>query len=345
MGVIINMRLFKYISIFAILCGLFFYFETRRDNYVVLSGKTMGTYYNIKIRTKIKNNLLNKKVKEELESINKQMSVFDNTSELSLINQNTQNEWLPLSPEMSEVLKKAYAVYQESFGSFDPTVGKLVDLWGFGAGTPKTAPDEEEIKKVLAYTGFNKVKFKENFTRLKKSQPEIYINLSAIAKGYGVQRITEMLSEFGYSDFVVEIGGEVAARGRRDDLTDGWNIAVSKPTQADVETAFVVTLKNSAVATSGDYRNFFIIDNKRYSHTISPKTGYPSQHNIASATVFHKDCTLADAYATALMEMGEDKALEFANQNSLAAILFIRDKNDNIKTLISNKAEKLIGVQ
>lgn len=339
------MRLFKYISIFLIICGLFFYFETRQNNYVFLSGKTMGTYYNIKIRTTIKNNMLNKRVKEELELINQQMSVFDNSSEISLINQNTQDEWLSLSPEMSEVIKKAYAVYQESHGSFDPTVGKLVDLWGFGAGTPKTAPNKEEIKKVLTYTGFNKVKFKENFTKLKKTHPNIYINLSAIAKGYGVQRIAEMLSEIGYTDFVVEIGGEVVARGKRDDLTDGWNIAVSKPTETGVETAFVVTLKNSAVATSGDYRNFFIIDNKRYSHTISPKTGYPSQHNIASATVFHKDCTLADAYATALMEMGEDKALEFANQNNLSVILFIRDKNDNIKTLISNKAEKLIGVQ
>ena len=339
------MRLFKYISIFIILCGLFFYFETRQDNYVVLSGKTMGTYYNIKIRTKIKHNMLNKKVQEELELINQQMSVFDNSSELSLINQNIQNEWQPLSPEMSEVMKKAYDVYLKSNGSFDPTVGKLVDLWGFGAGTPKNKPSEEEIKKVLAYTGFNKVKFKDNFTRLKKTQPDIYINLSAIAKGYGVQRIAEMLSEIGYKDFVVEIGGEVVARGRRDELTDGWNVAVSKPTAEGVETAFVVTLKNSAVATSGDYRNFFIIDNKRYSHTISPKTGYPSQHNIASATVFHKNCTLADAYATALMEMGENKALEFANQNGLSVILFIRDTNDNIKTLISNEAEKLIEAQ
>lgn len=336
------MRFLKYFSIFLIIAGIIFYLGMNTRKYQVMSGKTMGTYYNIKIKTPKENNLLHNTIKAELQRINEQMSVFDSTSEISLINRSESTGWIDMSPELSEVMKEAYAVYKESNGAFDPTVGKLIDLWGFGVTSTKSIPSEEEINEVMKYTGFDKIKFNHNFTQLKKLNPNVYINLSALAKGYGVDRIAGMLSKIGYKDYVVEIGGEVVTSGKRDEYTNGWNIGVSKPNDRNSENAFIVTLKDYAVATSGDYRNFFEYEGKRYSHTISPQNGYPVEHNLASATVFNKQCMVADAYATALMSMGEEKGLRFANRNKLAAILFVRDSNNNIVALVSNEAKKLL---
>lgn len=337
------MRLLKYFSILIVIIALVFYLGKKTQRYQTMSGETMGTYYNIKIKTDRENNLLHNQIKAEFERINSQMSVFDATSELSLINQAPEKEWMELSPELSALMKKAYNINQVSQGSFDPTVGKLIDLWGFGVSSPKKVPTPEEIATVLKYSNFNQLKFSNDFKKVKKNNPNTYVNLSAIAKGYGVDRISTMLSKIGYQNYVIEIGGEVVAKGQRDDKTDGWNIGVSKPGENGIENAYVITLKDYAVATSGDYRNFLVFDNKRYSHTISPKTGYPVEHNLASVTVFYKNCMSADAYATALMAMGENKALNFANNNKLAVILFVRDDDNNIKTMVSNEAKKIIG--
>lgn len=337
------MRLLKYFSILIAIIGLVFYLGKKTHRYQTMTGETMGTYYSIKIKTDKENNLLHNQIKAELEQISSQMSVFDSTSELSLINQASEKEWIELSPELSELMKTAYNINQISQGTFDPTVGKLIDLWGFGVSSPKKVPTPEEIATVLKYSNFNQLKFSNNFQKVKKNNPNTYVNLSAIAKGYGVDRISTMLSKIGYKDYVIEIGGEVVAKGQRDEITDGWNVGVSKPGENGIENAYVVTLKDYAVATSGDYRNFLVFENKRYSHTISPKTGYPVDHNLASVTVFHKKCMAADAYATALMAMGENKALNFANNNNLAVILFVRDNDNNIKTMVSNEAKKIIG--
>ena len=306
-----------------------------------MSGETMNTYYHIKIRSPKENNLLHNSIKKELQRINEEMSVFEGSSEISLINRDDSGEWIELSPEMAAVLKTAYNVYNKSNGYFDPTVGRLVDLWGFGTdkGNQKT-PNEKAIKETLKNTGFDKLRFSNNFSRVKKTNPEIKINLSAIAKGYGVDRIAALLEENGYTDYVVEIGGEVKAKGDRSKENEGWNVAVVKPNTQTNENAYVVPLKDYAVATSGDYRNFFYYNNKRYSHTISPKTGYPVEHSLASATVFHKNCTTADALATAIMAMGEKQGLKFANDNNLFVILFVREEGNKFKALLSNKAQK-----
>lgn len=337
------MRLLKYFSILIAIIALVFYLGKKTNRYQTMNGETMGTYYSIKIKTDRENNLLHNVVKAELERINNQMSVFDPTSELSLINQFSEKEWIEMSPELSDVMKTSHNIYQISNGNFDPTVGKLIDLWGFGVSSPKKIPTPEEISTVLKYSNFNQLKFSNNFQKIKKNNPHTYINLSAIAKGYGVDRISKLLSKAGYNDYIIEIGGEVVAKGRRDEQTDGWNVGVSKPSENGIENAYIVTLKDYAVATSGDYRNFLVFNDKRYSHTISPKTGYPVEHNLASVTVFHKKCMSADAYATALMSMGENKALNFANNNNLAVILFVRDNDNNIKAIISNEAKKIIG--
>jgi len=339
------MRIFKYISIFFLtVAGIFYFFRTPTP-YQTMNGQTMGTYYSIKVKTSRENNLLHKKIKDELERINAQMSVFDSNSEISAINREPAEKWIPLSKEMRYVLKSAYQNYRKSQGSFDPTIGKIIDLWGFGAAKTKKYPSEEAIKEVMATSGFDKVTFSTDFSRLKKKNDEVTLNLSAIAKGYGVDRIARLLKQEGYDDFVVEIGGEVYAAGQKSDKIKGWKVGVVRPEGNYTENAHIATLSDSAVATSGDYRNFIYIDDKKFSHTISPKTGYPAENNLISVTVFHKECMEADALATAMMAMGEQKAVEFANRQNLAAVMFVRNEDDSVSEILSLKAKKILGIK
>ncbi len=308
----------------------------------MISGQVFGTFYNIKIRAGNENRLLQREVKEELAKVNAEMSVFEMSSEISEINRQPAEKWIDLSPEMSKLLKNAYQIYKMSDGAFDPTTARLIDLWGFGTkGSIQKLPDEEDIREILKTTGFNKIQFSHDFKRLRKSHAETTLNLSAIAKGYGVDRLAALLKQSGYSDFVVEVGGEVVASGAKSDTLDGWNIGIATPTNEGNENSFVVTLKDYAVATSGDYRNFFYIDDKQYSHTINPRTGYPIEHNLVSVTVFHKECMMADGLATAIMAMGDEKAKNFISKNGLATVMFVKDENKNIKPIISEAAQKL----
>lgn len=337
------MRILKYISIFFLISFGIFYFMRSPDPYQVISGQTMGTYYTIKVKSGQENKLLNKYIAEELKNINQQMSVFDNNSEIAAINKSANSEWIELSPEMQTVLKSSHNIYNMSRGSFDPTVGKLVDLWGFGTTKPKRIPTDEEIKETLKNIGFNKLIFSSDFSKVKKENPNVILNLSAIAKGYGVDKISELLKKLGYEDFVVEIGGEVYASGQKSDDIKGWKIGVVEPSGAYNENAYIITLKDMAAATSGDYRNFIYVDDKKFSHTISPQNGYPVNSNLVSVTVFDKNCMTADGLSTAMMAMGEKKAIDFANRNNIATILFVRNDDNSVKAIISEKAKKLIG--
>ena len=337
-----DMRILKYFFIFFIASALIVYLWQKRTPYQIITGQTMGTYYSIKIRTEQENKKLYKKIQNELSEINLEMSVFDLNSEISSINGEPEDTWIPLSEPMQNVLKTAHKIYKQSNGAFDPTVGKLIDLWGFGTSRQKKIPTDEEIKNLLEISGFDKVTFNNDYSELKKSNSEVMINLSAIAKGYGVDRIAELLKENGYNDFVIEIGGEVRTSGQKSEDVDGWNIGIIKPANNYTENAYIVTLKDLSVATSGDYRNFFYIDNEKFSHTISPQTGYPVKSNLMSVTVFDKSCMTADGLATAMMVMGETKALNFANRNNIAAIFFIRDEDGNPVSVLSKKAKSLL---
>ena len=272
------------------------------------------------------------------------MSVFDLTSEISEINKAEANQWIELSEDMQFLLKNSHKIYQMSNGAFDPTTGKLIDLWGFGTtGKIKKIPNEEDIANMLKTTGFDKIQFNKDYSQLKKQDKDIMINLSAIAKGYGVDRLAKLLKSLEYTDFIIEVGGEVVASGNKSKEIKGWNVGVVKPSETTNENAFIVTLKDYAVATSGDYRNFFYIGEEKYSHTIDPKTGYPAKNNLLSVTVFHESCMIADGLATAIMSMGEEKGLNFANNNKLAVIMFVKTEDNQIKNIVSQKAQKLIG--
>ena len=336
-------RLFKYIfCLFSISVIIYLYLHNHQP-YMEMSGETMNTFYNIRIRTNRENNLLHNAIKEKLKQINQEMSVFELSSEINHINNDTTGAWLELSPEMAEIMHQTYNIYHKSNGAFDPTIAPLIDLWGFGPSyRNQRIPEQAAIKETLKTTGFSNLQFSKNFHLLKKKHPEIKMNLSALAKGYAVEKIYELIKNIGYQHFVIEIGGEVKASGNRKIGDKGWNIAVVEPLSQNYDNNYVVKLKNMAVATSGDYRNFFYHKDKKYAHTISPYSGYPVEHNLASATVFHKNCTYADAYATALMVMGPKKGIQFANKNNLAVILYERNEDDTTKALISREAQKLL---
>lgn len=279
------MRILRYFSIFFVLGYAAWYFYAGDKPYQSISGQTMGTYYNVKIRTRKEDNMLPQKIRQRLDELNREMSVFDSESEISRLNNAKAGEWIDLSPEMSKVMKDSAKILAPQRRAPLTRPSATCRAVGIRASVPKKAPSEAEIKEVLKYTGFDKLKFADGYSRVKKSNDNIYINLSAIAKGYGVDRIAKLLEDEGYTNFVVEIGGEVVARGSRSEEEKGWKIGVVKPAETP-ETAFVADLRNAAVATSGDYRNYYYKDGKKYSHTISPQSGYPVEHNLASVTVF-----------------------------------------------------------
>lgn len=315
------MRIFRYISILLCILLIGFCIYQNSPHYQIIQGKIFGTYYNIKIRTNNKNNALREKVEAKLHDINKQMSVFEDDSEISRINKSAAGMEIALSENMRDVMRAADKVYRQSGGWFDPTLGRLVDMWGFGAGE-RREPADEEIKEAMKSVGFSRLKFSDDFQKLTKTQNETYINLSAIAKGYGVDEVAAVLEREGCHDYIVEIGGEIKARGFRSAAKEAWNIGINKPVAGSSENSMVISLSNLAVATSGNYRNFYQKDGKTFAHTISFQTGRPVLSDALSVSVFHESCMYADAYATAIMAMGVEKGLAFADKNKLKVIIF-----------------------
>lgn len=282
-----------------------------------LSGKTMGTTYHIKVLIGHLDDLagLQKKIEIRLDEINHSMSVFQKDSEISQFNAMGAHTLLPVSKDFLQVLKTAKTLHDQTQGAWDGTVGPLVDLWGFGkTKNTKQVPSAEAINKLLQQTGFQYVNIHPD-NAISKSIADISLNLGSIAKGYGVDQIAQVITQNGIQNYLVEIGGEVVAAGRR---LDGqkWRIGINKPEKGSpyTEVYKVVTLENQALATSGDYRNFFEQDGKIYSHVIDPKTGFPLSNHVVSVTIIADDCTYADGLATAVMVMGPQQGLALINR-------------------------------
>ena len=339
-----KLKLLKIVFLLALIAGTCFYCAYMRSAFQIITGETMNTYYRVTMRTSQEDTMLRNEIREALHQINNEMSVFENVSDLSQFNKNTDLGWIDVPEDLAVVLKEAYQIYQQTNGYFDPTVGRLVDLWGFGTHKIQRIPSQDEIKESQNTVGFNKISFSRDFRKAKKPNSDIYLNLSSIAKGYAVDKIAALLDKKGYTDYIVEIGGEVKAKGSRAKKSKGWNLGIARPEEGKVtDFEYVVRLKDMAVATSGDYRNNFYMENKRYSHTINPKTGLPVDHNLAAVTVFDKECMRADGLATGIMVMGENKGLEFANNNRIPVVMFVRNENeDGYQTLVSNEEKKLL---
>lgn len=273
----------------------------------------MGTSYHITVaNSKLSRSLtasLHAEIDERLARINKLMSTYDPESELSRFNKSKSTAAFPVSEETAMVVRAALRFSDETDGAFDITVGPLVNLWGFGPDKRNAAvPTRAEISSALKNVGFRYLSVGKG-PSLKKDVPGLQADLSAIAKGYGVDAVAELLAGKGFTDYMVEIGGEVVVRGSNPD-GEPWRIGVDRPTDHAVpgrKLSAVAPLTNAAVATSGNYRNFFRKDGVRYSHFIDPRTGRPVTNTLASASVIAPTCMQADAAATAVMVLGPKK--------------------------------------
>lgn len=287
----------------------------------------MGTSYNIKA-SKLPDSItlkeINNQAKQLLDKINGQMSTYQKDSELPLFNQNTSTDWIPVSPELFEVLKESLTISHLSYGVFDVTVGPLVTLWGFGPEKVTTAaPDEALIKVRLNQIGYNHLKVKGGGLFVKKDVSGLYVDLSAIAKGYGVDQVGLLLERLGITDYMVEIGGEIRVKGKNNQ-GQPWQIAIEKPTAEKRAIEKVLAITDTGMATSGGYRNYFEVDGVRFFHTIDPRTGRPINHKLASVTILSDTSMEADALATAMMVLGPDEGYQFAEQNHIAAFFIIK---------------------
>jgi len=234
------------------------------------------------------------------------------------------------------VVDQAQRLAELSHGKFDITVKPLVDLWGFGPAGPIDAPPAaEEVREMLAHVGYRKLEVRREPPALRKLDPLIEIDLSGIAKGYGVDRVADVLDQLGAPAYFIEIGGEVRTKGRRADGRP-WRVGVERPVEDRREILRVVELVDLSMATSGDYRNFFLQDGQRFHHTIDPTTGFPVQDPIAAATAVDPQCAWADGVATCMMALGLDEGLQLA-ENQQWAVLLVGRRGGELETVASSK--------
>ena len=286
-------------------------------------GSTMGTTYSIKyVQVKFFRGTggIKKTVDAKLAKINSMMSTWDPKSDLSRINQAPADQWLELHPGLSKLIGFAFDLSEKTDGKYDVSCGPLINIWGFGPKGNKKIPTQLQIKKAMQISGYEKIDLNIKEDKLKKIFKDSYIDLSSIAKGYGVDEVAQVLENFGIKNYMVEIGGEIKTSGEKLDLP--WKIAIESP-RKDEKKIFnkILNLTDCVMATSGDYRNFFKSGTIRYSHTIDPATGSPVQNDLAGVTVAmpQGECYKADAWATALMASGKDKGMELAAQFKIPA--------------------------
>jgi thiamine biosynthesis lipoprotein len=293
-----------------------------------LEGGTMGTYYRV---TGFCPGLdavnLKTRLEAELAEVNDQMSTYQADSELMRFNVSPPGEWVPVSADLLAVLLAAREISELSAGAFDVTVSELVNLWGFGPdGRVSSRPSPERIQAAMALAGFEQLELDARGQRIRRLTP-LTVDLSAIAKGHGVDRLSEQLRALGCEHYLVDIGGEVRARGQS---PSGrlWRVGVEVPDPERMGSIQrVLALDSVAVATSGDYRNFLDLEGARYSHTIDPRTGHPVQHGLASVTVVHDSTMRADGLATALNVLGPEEGFALAEAEELAALFLVRRPN------------------
>lgn len=298
----------------------------------VFSGKTMGTTYQVKVVSGYFTSVahLEKKIRMCLEGVNQSMSTYQKNSEISRFNTiNTTDKAFKCSKDFFTVMNMARTIFTQTQGAWDGTVDPLVNLWGFGrSGTRFEIPAADKIKTKLAQVGFDQIVFLPNQT-IKKRHPLIKIDLASIAKGYGVDQVATLLRKDQMTDFIVEIGGEVYAAGRRKDGRK-WRVGINKPDKNAALDAIhaVVEIEGKSFATSGDYRNFIEINGKKYSHIIDPRSGRPVENGVVSVSILADNCALADGLATAVMVLGSKEGTDLINRLDDVEGLIIVAKSD-----------------
>ena len=301
-------------------------------------GMVFGTIYHITYQSDTN---YQKEIEAELQKVDNSLSPFNKTSIISCVN---RNEKVKVDEMFSEVFQLAEKISGDTDGAFDITVAPMVNAWGFGFKTGNP-PTKQTIDSLRAIVGFNTVSLQDGYVI--KKNPKTMLDCSAIAKGYGTDVVARFLKKKGVQNFMVEIGGEIVVNGNSEKLQP-WRIGINKPTDDSLNTSQaiqdVVSVSNIAMATSGNYRNFYYKNGKKYAHTIDPKTGYPVQHNILSATVFADDCATADAYATSFMVLGLDGAKKILEKHpELCAYLIYSDQKGSNQIWYSPSLQKKLG--
>ncbi len=286
----------------------------------MIRGATMGTTYSVTIPSQsggVDAQGLSTGISHVLETVNAQMSTYRADSELSRFNSAASASPFPVSVDTRRVVQSALDVGRMTDGAFDPTIGPLVDVWGFGpSGARPKAPSQGEIEDAFRHVGYRGVGTLDMPIALVKETPSVRIDLSGIAKGFGVDAVARLLDNAGVDYYLVEIGGEVRARGYSP-RGGAWRIGIERPD--DAVSRRVISLDGNGLATSGNYRIFFESNGIRYPHIIDPRSGRPVSHGLASVTVIAKTAMQADALSTALMVMGPKDGFDLARENAIAA--------------------------
>ena len=318
------------LSLCALVCAAMFSGctgEAPAPDKLAFDGKTMGTTYQVTVAqppADTEQATIGREIAAILERIEGRMSTYRPESELSRFNREQLTEWIGLSAETVTVVAAAQEISQRSDGAFDVTVAPLVNLWGFGPNPrPAEPPTADEITAALAEVGYQQLGVRRTPPALRKQHGTLSVDLSAIAKGYAVDQVAEALARRGFRHLLVDVGGELRALGNNPEGKH-WRIAIETPGARQGAFQQILAATNVGVATSGDYRNYFEKDGRRYSHTIDPRSGRPIEHRLASVTVLAESAMQADGLATALMVMGPDKGQQLAEREGIAALFIIR---------------------
>lgn len=303
---------------------------------VTLRGLTMGGQYMVRAVVKANEDFenLNSQIKQTLDIVENQMSVFKPHSNLMQFNAFPINQWFDLPAETADVLDIAFKIGELSDGALDITLAPLIELWGFGATeTNNIVPSEDKLAPLRDRLGYQVLEFDKPGRRiLKKSHCNISLN--SVAKGYAADLVAKFLKSQSIDDFMVEVAGEIVTAGVKPDGSK-WRLAIEKPISGRSVSQIVISISDMAIATSGDYRKYFEHEGVRISHVLDPKTLKPITHKLASVTVVEKKSAMADALATAMLVMGENKALEFAKTHNIAAYFIIKSGTE-FKTIATD---------
>lgn len=296
-----------------------------------LSGRTMGTTYHVKAikgSSTVSKEDLQKQVDESLIAVNKAMSNWDKSSEIERFNRSSSTEWTPISRDFSTVMQEALRIHTLSGGRFDVTLAPLIELWGFGPkdNTPPQ-PSATEIRRALDSVGMaTMLEFETDPPALRKVNTDTTINLSAIAKGFGVDKVAQTLEANGVEEYLVEIGGDLVTKGNNS-KNEPWVVGIEKPDSATRTVQQIVKVSNKGLATSGDYRNYKEVNGQRLAHIIDAITGRPITHKLASVTVIADSAMRADGLATALYAMGDERGMALAEREGWAVFFIVRENN------------------
>lgn len=306
-----------------------------------LAGDTMGTQYSVKFGAEGLNTpALQAEIETVLADVNGMMSTYLADSEISRFNASGSTGWLTVSGAFCLSVEKALELSDYTDGAFDITVAPLVNLWGFGPGEIiEEPPADAVIAAMLQSVGYTKLRTDCSQPALRKDVPELMLDMSAFGKGFAVDRIAALLDSKGIKDYLVEVGGELRLRGHNI-RGERWAIGIEMPLTFERRPHTVVRLTDVALATSGDYRNFFVADGQHYSHTIDTRTGKPVTHSLASVTVLDRSGYRADALATALLVMGPEQGMALAMRDELAVLFLLRD-GDSVSERATPAFERL----